>query len=53
MIILTKPDDTDFFEHYTTLTKLCKDKPWAKYNYLKRLKFPFYYKGYKFIRIKR
>lgn len=55
MIILTKPNDPEFVETYTTLKQLCRLNKWAKYHYLRdrRLfQFPFEYKGYRFTKHK-
>ena len=38
-------------ENYSTLTALCDDKGWS-YNWLKTLKMPFNYKGYRVSRMK-
>jgi len=47
IIILTNLKD---FECWGSLVELCKVKGFS-YNYLKRKKFPFEYKGLKFIRV--
>ena len=49
MIILKKGDT---IELSTTLTKLCLKHNEFSYHYLKRLKFPFLYKGYEFTKQK-
>ena len=38
-------------ENYSTLTALCDDKGWS-YNWLKTLKMPFDYEGFKIVRLK-
>lgn len=38
-------------ENYSTLTALCDDKEWS-YNWLKTLKMPFDYEGFKIVRLK-
>lgn len=45
IIVLTKDDSIEVF---TALTKICNIHKEFKYNYIKTLKFPFTYKGYKF-----
>lgn len=35
-------------ELYQFLTTVCNDHPEFSYNYIKKLKFPFIYKGWKF-----
>lgn len=47
IIILTNLKD---FECWGSLVELCKVNGFS-YNYLKRKKFPFEYKGLKFIRV--
>lgn len=46
IIILT---DKESYETWGSLTELCKAHGFS-YNYLKRLKFPFEYRGLKFIK---
>jgi len=47
IIILT---NGEFHEAWGSLVELCKVKEFS-HNYLKRFKYPFYYKGLKFIRV--
>jgi hypothetical protein len=47
IIILT---NVESYEAWGSLVELCKVKGFS-HNYLKRLKFPFEYKGLKFIRV--
>jgi hypothetical protein len=47
IIILTNGES---YEAWGSLVELCKVKGFS-HNYLKRLKFPFEYKGLKFIRV--
>ena len=47
IIILT---DGNTYEAWGSLVELCKVKGYS-YNYLKRFKFPFYYKGKNFVRV--
>lgn len=35
---------------YSTLKKACESNPSFRYNHLKALKFPFYYKGWEFVK---
>lgn len=47
IIILTNGKD---FETWGSLTEICREKGFS-HNYLKRQKYPFEYKGLKFIRV--
>jgi hypothetical protein len=47
-IVLYHSDDT--YECYATLTALCHAKNWS-YNYLKKKKLPFVYRGIKVLRL--
>jgi ribosomal protein L7Ae-like RNA K-turn-binding protein len=47
-IVLLHSDDT--YECYATLTALCRAKGWS-YNYLKKKKLPFVYRGIKVLRL--
>jgi hypothetical protein len=47
IIILTNEES---YEAWGSLVELCKVKGFS-HNYLKRLKYPFKYKGLKFIRV--
>jgi hypothetical protein len=49
IIVIIDPN-TGKIETWGSLTEICKpiNHPELKYNYLKRLKFPFTYKGLKF-----
>ena len=40
----------DNYECFSTLTALCRDKGWS-YNYLKKKKPPFLYRGNKIMRL--
>ena len=41
----------DQYEGWQSVKEMCKNHPEFSYNYMKRLKFPFTYKGYDFIRV--
>jgi|GEM_PF-5692406 len=47
IIILTKEES---YEAWGSLVELCKVKGFS-YNYLKRFKYPFNYKGFYFVRV--
>lgn len=47
IIILT---DKEYYEAWGSLSELC-EKHGFSYNYLKRLKFPFTYRGLEFIKV--
>lgn len=48
IIILT---NTECYEAWGSITEICEVKKGFSYNYLKRLKFPFKYKGLEFIKV--
>lgn len=48
VIVITKGEKT---ESWGSLTELCKNHKEFSYNYLKRQKFPFTYKGYEFKKV--
>lgn len=48
IIILTKGDQV---ETWGSLTDLCDNHESFSYHYLKKKKFPFYYKGFRFERV--
>lgn len=41
----------DQYEGWQSIKEMCKAHPEFSYHYMKRLKFPFTYKGYDFIRV--
>lgn len=54
IIILRQPGlsaISDQYEAWGSLTDLCKHHKEFSYSYLKRLKFPYVYKGFMFVKV--
>ena len=49
VIVMQKDDEV---EVWGSITRICKHHKDFKYGYVKHLKFPFEYKGWRFIKVK-